>query len=74
MVFTTNDLPGCPNKGGLLSGTDGRDKLDGNMGDDEIRGLGARDELIRGLGSDVFYGGPGDDLLNLYVVHGKTEE
>src|SRR5215211_824913 len=21
-VFTTNDLPGCPNKGGLLSGTD----------------------------------------------------
>jgi Ca2+-binding RTX toxin-like protein len=62
-LFTTNDVPGCPNKGGLLSGTVGRDKLDGKMGDDEIRGLGANDDLIGGLGSDVLYGGPGDDFL-----------
>jgi hypothetical protein len=38
-VYTTNDVPGCPS-GGLLSGTDGRDKLDGQDGDDELRGLG----------------------------------
>jgi hypothetical protein len=29
---TTNDVPGCP-KGGLLSGTDGRDHLDSKDGD-----------------------------------------
>src|SRR5215216_2495430 len=39
-LFITNDVPGCPNKGGLLSGTDGRDKLDGEDGVDEVRGLG----------------------------------
>src|SRR3712207_3925431 len=37
--LATNDLPGCPN-GGLLLGTDERDKLGGLEGDDEIRGLG----------------------------------
>ena len=26
-VYTTNDLPGCPNKGGLLLGTDGPDTM-----------------------------------------------
>jgi hypothetical protein len=62
IVYTTNDVPGCP-KGGLLSGTDGRDKLDGQDGEDKIRGLGAADELMGGLGSDVIYGGPGDDGL-----------
>ena len=35
-VFTTNDVPGCP-KGGLLSGTDGPDKLYG--GDGEIEAV-----------------------------------
>src|SRR5215210_3153166 len=45
VVFTTNDLPGCPNKGGLLSGTDKPDKLNGLDGDDEIRGLGDSDML-----------------------------
>ena len=58
--FTTNDLPGCP-KGGLLLGTDKRDKLDGLEGDDEIRGLGGNDELLGGAGNDVIYGGPGND-------------
>src|SRR5215204_6841473 len=60
---TTNDVPGCP-KGGLLSGTNRRDKLDGEDGDDEIRGLGGDDEVLwGGSGSDVIYGGPGDDSL-----------
>jgi hypothetical protein len=61
-TYTTNDVSGCPN-GGLLSGTDGRDKLDGEDGDDEIRGLGAMDGIFGGLGSDVIYGGDGDDSL-----------
>ena len=60
-VFTTNDLPGCP-KGGLLSGTDGPDKLFGGEGDDEIRSHGAADLISGGSGNDVIYGGPGDDL------------
>jgi hypothetical protein len=59
-LMTTNDIPGCP-KGGLLSGTDGRDYLGGKDGDDEIHGLGDKDRLLGGMGSDVIYGGPGDD-------------
>lgn len=61
-TYITNDVAGCP-KGGLLSGTDGRDKLDGEDGDDEIRGLGAIDWIFGGLGSDVIYGGDGNDSL-----------
>jgi Ca2+-binding RTX toxin-like protein len=57
--YTTNDLPDCPNKGGLLSGTDSEDPLAGKKGDDEIRGLGASDEIHGGDGNDVIYGGPG---------------
>jgi hypothetical protein len=59
-VFTTNDLPGCP-EGGLLSGTDKPDFLDGRDGEDEMRGLGAGDFISGGAGNDVIYGGPGDD-------------
>jgi Ca2+-binding RTX toxin-like protein len=72
-TYTTNDIPGCPNKGGLLLGTDKTDKvrvygdsylgLAGEDGDDEIRGLGANDWIFGGLGSDVIYGGDGHDLL-----------
>jgi hypothetical protein len=74
-TYTTNDIPGCPNKGGLLLGTDKPekirdyggpylgDKLAGEDGDDEIRGLGANDWIFGGLGSDVIYGGDGNDLL-----------
>ena len=74
-TYTTNDIPGCPNKGGLLLGTDKThktgayggsylgDKLAGEDGDDEIRGLGAQDWIFGGLGSDVIYGGDGNDLL-----------
>jgi RTX calcium-binding nonapeptide repeat (4 copies) len=61
--ITTNDIPGCP-KGGLLSGTDKQDRLDGEDGDDEIRGLGAIDSIEGGDGNDVIYGGPGSDFLS----------
>ena len=61
-VYTTNDVPGCPS-GGLLSGTDKTDHLDGKDGEDEIRGLGALDFIDGGLGSDIIYGGPGGDFL-----------
>src|SRR5918995_3263392 len=33
-VYTTNDVPGCP-KGGLLSGSEKADHLDGLKGEDE---------------------------------------
>jgi hypothetical protein len=61
-LITTNDIPGCPN-GGLLSGTDGRDKLDGKKGEDEIHGLGGVDGIFGEDGSDIIYGGAGDDFL-----------
>jgi len=60
-VFTTNDLPGCPNKGGLHLGTDKPDKLAGKDGDDKIRGLGGKDHIVAGLGNDIIYGGPGGE-------------
>jgi RTX calcium-binding nonapeptide repeat (4 copies) len=60
VLFTTNDLSGCP-KGGLLSGTDKPDKLNGFDGDDEIRGLAGPDFIVGGAGNDVIYAGPGDD-------------
>jgi hypothetical protein len=53
--YTTNGLPGCPNKGGLLSGTGKGDLLSGRKGADELRGLGGSDELHGGYGSDVIY-------------------
>jgi Ca2+-binding RTX toxin-like protein len=62
IVYTTNDLPGCP-KGGLLLGTDSADSLDGKDGDDKIRGLGGSDEIFDGSGDDVIYGGDGDDWM-----------
>jgi hypothetical protein len=62
MIFTTNDLPGCP-KGGLLLGTDSADSLDGKDGVDKIRGLGGSDEIFDGSGDDVIYGGDGDDWV-----------
>jgi hypothetical protein len=67
-IYTTNDLPGCP-KGGLLLGTNGKDKLWGGEGDDEIRGLGGSDEIFHGSGDDVIYAGPGND--DVYPDTGK---
>jgi hypothetical protein len=63
-VYTTNDLPGCPNKGGLLSGTDKEDALAGKKGGDKIRGLGGNDEFLGGDGNDVLDGGAGNDVLS----------
>jgi hypothetical protein len=59
-LYTTNDVPGCP-KGGLLLGTDKRDWLGGQQGDDEVRGLGGSDFVDGGPGNDILYGGPGED-------------
>jgi Ca2+-binding RTX toxin-like protein len=76
-LYTTNDIPGCPNNGGLLLGTDKKDKLAGEDGDDRLRGLGDKDGLQGGDGSDVIYGGTGDDR-GLYagkgddVIYGGT--
>jgi Ca2+-binding RTX toxin-like protein len=61
-LFTTNDIPGCP-KGGLLLGTDKLDFLNGEDGDDVIRGLGRGDDLLGGSGDDVIYAGPGGDSV-----------
>ena len=62
-LMTTNDIPGCPNKGGLLSGTDNDDWLAGKDGDDEIHGLGGVDDIEGGGGNDVIHGGPGNEFL-----------
>jgi Ca2+-binding RTX toxin-like protein len=59
--FLTNDLQGCP-KGGLLSGTGGKDNLYGGDGEDKVHGLGGSDQLQGGVGKDVLYGGPGKDI------------
>jgi hypothetical protein len=61
--YATNDLPGCPNKGGLLSGTGRSDALRGGKGDDEVRGRDIGSELYGGDGSDVLYGGAGHDSI-----------
>ena len=58
----TNDVPGCP-KGGVLSGTDGKDNLHGGEGEHELHGLDGWDVLDGGLDNDVLYGGPGVDLF-----------
>jgi Ca2+-binding RTX toxin-like protein len=62
-IYITNDVSGCSNKGGLLSGTDKTDRLAGEDGEDEVRGLGGSDHLSGGRGSDVVYGGTGNDEL-----------
>ena len=54
--FITNDVPGCRDKGGLLSGTDKPDRLAGRDGDDEM--------LWGGGGEDVLYGGDGNDYFD----------
>ena len=75
--YVTNDVPGCPS-GGLLEGTDARDKLAGEAGEDKVHGLSAADNLWGGFGSDVMYGGPGDDFLTGSTVneagHDKSKD
>src|SRR3712207_3319360 len=55
-IYTTNDVPSCPSDG-LLSGTEGPDKLNGLKGEDETRGLGAADVVFGGADNDDIYGG-----------------
>ena len=73
-TYLTNDLPGCPNKGGLLSAQlpdTGRNKISdpkypllmGENGDDKVRGLGGPNELYGGAGSDEVRGLGGLDEL-----------
>ena len=47
-----------------LSGTNGKDNLEGGDGNVEIRGLGGPDDIEGGLGDDVIYGGGGGDSLS----------
>jgi hypothetical protein len=65
-VYTTNDIPGCPNKGGLLKGTDKPDKLEGGLGNDILYGGDGDDTLDQwgSEGEDVLYGGDGNDFLS----------
>lgn len=50
-------------RGGLMRGADGDDKLAGDSSDDEIHG-GAGNDLLEGRGgSDLLYGDDGDDTL-----------
>jgi hypothetical protein len=69
-IYTTNDVPSCPSDG-LLSGTEGPDKLDGLKGEDEIRGLGGADVIFGGADNDVIYGGPGNERL---LVGGEGDD
>ena len=39
-------------------------KIDGGLGDDDLRGRDGEDTLIGGRGKDVLYGNGGNDLLN----------
>jgi Ca2+-binding RTX toxin-like protein len=70
LVFTTNDMPGCP-KGGLLSGSDKRDLLNGKDGEDKVRGLSGPDNLYGGSGNDKLYGGPDGDYE---LIGGKGDD
>jgi Ca2+-binding RTX toxin-like protein len=69
--YITNDVPGCPN-GGVLKGTDERDKLAGEDGEDKVHGLSAGDDFLTGStvneaghdrSKDVLHGGPGRDWV-----------
>jgi len=79
--YLTNDVPGCPNKGGRFSATGSSCgcALAGKKGDDEISGSSISDELLGGSGKDyltgqrsddVLYGGDGED----YLVGGRGED
>ena len=53
-------------KGGehvVLGGTEGNDKLYGDLGDDTLWGDGGNDYLNGGTGADEVFGGEGDDII-----------
>ena len=47
-----------------LDSSDTKTKIDGGLGDDDLRGRDGKDTLIGGQGNDILYGKDGDDLLN----------
>jgi Ca2+-binding RTX toxin-like protein len=50
----------------LLQGTGADDHLQGIAGDNELRGMGGADFIETSSGSNDFYGGPGDDYMQVY--------
>lgn len=60
-------LPGLGASGGggddLLVGSDGRNRLFGQVGDDRLRGMGGSDVLDGGVGDDRLAGGRGGDTF-----------
>ena len=53
-----------------LTGTTGRDVLQGMSGDDQLAGKGGRDKLIGYMGDDELFGGAGRDRL----IGGKDDD
>jgi Ca2+-binding RTX toxin-like protein len=78
--YLTNDVPGCPHKGGRFSGSPSCGcTLDGKKGDDEITGSSVSEELYGGPGKDYVTGQRGDDVLKGgdgedYLVGGWGED
>ena len=79
--YLTNDVPGCPNKGGRFSDTGSSCgcALAGKKGDDEITGSSTSEELLGGSGKDYVTGQRGDDVLKGgdgedYLVGGWGED
>jgi Ca2+-binding RTX toxin-like protein len=62
--YLTNDVPGCPNKGGRFSGSPSCGcTLDGKKGEDAITGSSVSEELYGGPGKDYLTGQRGADVL-----------
>ena len=61
--FDPNEELPDPNAGKTLNGTNKKDMLIGDTGNDTIKGLGAADVLHGHYGDDTLYGGSGKDQL-----------
>ena len=60
----------APDVDSTMTGSQGRDVLEGNSGDDTLYGLDGDDNLKGGSGLNTLYGGLGDDL---YLVNVTTD-
>ena len=56
-----------------LSGSNGKDVLDGERGDDRLSGGNGNDKLIGGRGDDYLAGGRGSDTFIFSGSHGDDE-
>jgi len=63
--YLTNDVPGCPNKGGQFFDTSSGCgcTLDGRKGEDAIEGTSVSEKFLGGPGKDYLDGKKGDDVL-----------